>query len=113
MKCEICGKSVAFGNKVSHSNRKTNRMFKPNIRRVRVVENGTRKTVDVCARCLCSNKVTRVSVTIKQPVNVAAEAATEAVETIETIETMEEVEVSAEETETADESADIAVSDEQ
>ncbi len=110
MKCEICGKSVAFGNKVSHSNRKTNRMFKPNIRRVRVVENGTRKTVDVCARCLRSNKVTRVSVTIKQPVNVAAEAATE---TVETIETMEEVEVSAEETETADESADIAVSDEQ
>ena len=46
MKCEICGKSVAFGNKVSHSNRKTNRMFKPNIRRVRVLENGTRKEED-------------------------------------------------------------------
>lgn len=81
MKCEICGKSVAFGNNVSHSNRKTNRMFKPNIRRVRVIENGTRKTVDVCARCLRSNKVNRVTVTIKQPVSVAAEPVVEAVET--------------------------------
>jgi|LSQX01.1.fsa_nt_gb large subunit ribosomal protein L28 len=81
MKCEICGKSVAFGNNVSHSNRKTNRMFKPNIRRVRVLENGTRKTVDVCARCLRSNKVNRVTVTIKQPVSVAAEPVVEAVET--------------------------------
>jgi large subunit ribosomal protein L28 len=103
MKCEICGKSVAFGNKVSHSNRKTNRMFKPNIRRVRVLENGTRKTVDVCARCLRSNKVNRVTVTIKQPVNVAAETAVEAVETIE--------EVSAEAA--AEETADTTVSDEQ
>jgi len=103
MKCEICGKSVAFGNKVSHSNRKTNRMFKPNIRRVRVLENGTRKTVDVCARCLRSNKVNRVTVTIKQPVNVAVETAVEAVETIE--------EVSAEAA--AEETADTTVSDEQ
>ena len=95
MKCEICGKSVAFGNKVSHSNRKTNRMFKPNIRRVRVLENGTRKTVDVCARCLRSNKVNRVTVTIKQPVNVAAER-------IEAVETIEEVSAEAAAEETAD-----------
>ena len=56
-------------------------MFKPNIRRVRVLEHGTRKTVDVCARCLRSNKVNRVTVTIKQPVSVAAEPVVEAVET--------------------------------
>ena len=58
-KCEVCGKSVTFGCNVSHSNRKTNRTFKANIRKVKVVEGGTHKTVNVCSRCLRSNKVTR------------------------------------------------------
>ena len=34
-KCEICGKDVAFGIKVSHSHRRSNRTWKPNIKRVR------------------------------------------------------------------------------
>lgn len=34
-KCSVCGKGVTFGRNVSHSNRKTNRMWKPNIRRVK------------------------------------------------------------------------------
>lgn len=58
-KCEICGKGVVFGNNVSHSHRRSNRPFKPNIRRVKAVVNGTHKTVNVCSRCLRSNKVTR------------------------------------------------------
>ena len=60
-KCEFCGKSVAFGLNVSHSNRKTNRVWKPNIRKVKAVVNGTPKTVNVCSRCLRSNKVTRAN----------------------------------------------------
>jgi len=58
-KCDICGKGVTFGHNVSHSNRKTNRMWKPNIRRVRAVVNGQNTTVNVCSRCLRSGKVTR------------------------------------------------------
>lgn len=58
-KCEICGKQVVFGLNVSHSNRKTNRTWKPNIRKVRSVVNGTHKTLSVCSRCLRSNKVIR------------------------------------------------------
>ena len=58
-KCSVCGKGGAFGHNVSHSNRKTNRMWKPNIRRVRVVVDGTHKTVNVCSRCLRSGKVSR------------------------------------------------------
>ena len=58
-KCDVCGKGVTFGLKVSHSNRKTNRAWKPNIRRVKAVVNGTSKTVNVCSRCLRSGKVTR------------------------------------------------------
>ena len=60
-KCDFCGKSVSFGLNVSHSNRKTNRVWKPNIRKVKAVVNGTNKTVNVCSRCLRSNKVTRAN----------------------------------------------------
>ncbi len=58
-KCSVCGKGVTFGLKVSHSNRKTNRAWKPNIRKVKAVVGGTHKTVYVCSRCLRSGKVTR------------------------------------------------------
>ena len=57
--CSICGKGVMFGHNVSHSNRKTNRTWKPNIRRVTAVVNGSHKTVYVCSRCLRSGKVER------------------------------------------------------
>ncbi len=58
-KCDVCSKDILFGLKVSHSNRKTNRPWKPNVRKVRVVENGSVKSANVCTRCLRSNKVTR------------------------------------------------------
>lgn len=57
--CSVCGKGVSFGHNVSHSNRKTNRVWKPNIRRVKAVVDGSSKTVNVCSRCLRSGKVTR------------------------------------------------------
>ena len=59
-KCDICGKGIVFGHTVSHSNRKTNRTWKPNIRRVKAVVNGTHKSVYVCSRCLRSAKIERV-----------------------------------------------------
>ena len=58
-KCEVCGKGVTFGIKVSHSHRRSNRTFKPNIRRVRAVVDGTQTRVSVCAHCLRSGKVNR------------------------------------------------------
>ncbi|TYQ12955.1 UNVERIFIED_CONTAM: large subunit ribosomal protein L28 [Acetivibrio alkalicellulosi] len=58
-RCDVCSKDKIFGLKVSHSNRKTNRSWKPNIRKVRIVDNGTPKTISICTRCLRSNKVTR------------------------------------------------------
>jgi len=57
--CDICGKGVSFGIKLSHSHRRTNRTWKPNIRSVKAIVNGTPKTLKVCTRCLRSNKVTR------------------------------------------------------
>lgn len=38
-KCDVCGKGVAFGIKVSHSHRRSNRTWKPNVRKVRAVVN--------------------------------------------------------------------------
>ncbi|MBQ8174504.1 MAG: 50S ribosomal protein L28 [Clostridia bacterium] len=58
-KCELCGKGVVFGHNVSHSNRKTNRTWKPNIRRVKAIVSGSPKTVYVCSRCLRSGKIER------------------------------------------------------
>ncbi len=56
-KCQVCGKAVSFGIKVSHSHRRSNKMWKPNIRRVRAVVNGTPVRVYACTRCMRSGKV--------------------------------------------------------
>ena len=58
-KCDICGKAVSFGIKISHSHRRSNRTWKPNIKRVKAVVDGSPKRVNACTRCLRSNKVTR------------------------------------------------------
>lgn len=47
-KCDICGKSVAFGIKVSHSHRRSNRVYRPNIQRVKAIVNGSPKHVYAC-----------------------------------------------------------------
>ncbi|WP_215493036.1 50S ribosomal protein L28 [Fenollaria sporofastidiosus] len=57
--CDICGKGMIAGNKVSHSLRHTRRTWKPNLRRVRANVNGTVKRINVCTRCLRSGKVQR------------------------------------------------------
>ncbi|HOK01228.1 MAG TPA: 50S ribosomal protein L28 [Spirochaetota bacterium] len=56
-KCEICGKSVQFGCSVSHSNKKTNRMWKPNVKKIRVLDNNRPTRKYVCTRCIRSGAV--------------------------------------------------------
>ena len=52
-KCAICEKGAHFGNNVSHSNRKTPKMWKSNVKSVRVkTENGATKRMYVCTSCL-------------------------------------------------------------
>ena len=79
-KCECCGKGVTFGIKVSHSHRRSNRTWKPNVRfgikvshshrrsnrtwkpnvrRVKAVVDGSPKYVYACSRCLRAGKITR------------------------------------------------------
>lgn len=58
-KCDVCSKDTVYGNNVSHSVRRTSRTWKPNVKKVKVVLKGTPLTMNVCSRCLRSNKVTR------------------------------------------------------
>ena len=62
-KCDICGKTLSHGNKISiarsHVSRRTTRAFKPNLRRVKAVVDGQPKTIHACSKCLRSGKVVR------------------------------------------------------
>ncbi|HZK21126.1 MAG TPA: 50S ribosomal protein L28 [Oscillospiraceae bacterium] len=58
-KCSYCGKSVSFGKKVSHSNSHSSRTWKPNVKRVKAIVEGSPRRVYACTRCLRSGKVTR------------------------------------------------------
>jgi large subunit ribosomal protein L28 len=51
-RCAICGKGTAFGHNVSHSNRKTNRRWLPNIQKAHIVVNGYVRRMQVCTRCM-------------------------------------------------------------
>jgi len=60
-KCFYCDKSVHFGNNVSHSHRRSNRIMKPNIKKVKASVDGTTKSIYVCTRCLRSGCVERAN----------------------------------------------------
>ena len=58
-RCAFCDKGAHFGIKVSHSLRRSNKMWKSNIKSVRVKVNGASKKMYVCTSCLRSGKVER------------------------------------------------------
>lgn len=58
-KCEICNKGVHFGNAVSHSHRRSNKIWKSNVKSVKVNLNGNAKKMYVCTSCLRSGAVER------------------------------------------------------
>ena len=54
-KCAICEKGAHFGNNVSHSHRRSSKMWKSNVKSVRVkTENGGTQKMYVCTSCLKS-----------------------------------------------------------
>ncbi len=65
-KCDVCGKGPQFGHNVSHSNRKTNRQFKPNVQRVKVMENGHLVSKYMCTRCIRTMGKDPKTVTVKK-----------------------------------------------
>ena len=59
--CEICGKHRSVGNKVSHANNKSKRVWRPNLQRVRAAVNGGVQRLLVCTRCLRSGKIAKAA----------------------------------------------------
>ena len=58
--CDVCAKGPGFGKSVSHSHRRTNRRWNPNIQAVRaIVGAGTRRRINACTSCIRAGKVVR------------------------------------------------------
>ena len=57
--CEVCGKAPVAGRSISHSHRVTNRMFRPNVQKVTINDNGRVRKANVCTKCLQAGKVVR------------------------------------------------------
>jgi large subunit ribosomal protein L28 len=58
--CDVCGKGPGFGKSVSHSHRRTNRRWNPNIQTVHAkVGVSQRKRLNVCTSCIKAGKVVR------------------------------------------------------
>ena len=58
-KCAICEKGAHFGNNVSHSHRRSNRMWKSNVKSVKVMTAQGPHKMYVCTACLRSGLVER------------------------------------------------------
>ena len=58
-RCELCGKGRLVGNRVSHSNRKTKRVQRPNTQVLRAVVDGRIRRLRVCTRCIRSGRVAK------------------------------------------------------
>jgi len=57
--CDICGKRPVSGNRISHAHNVTKRRWKPNLRQVKAIVNGTPKTLLACTSCIRSGKVAK------------------------------------------------------
>lgn len=55
--CHVCDKGPGTGNRVSNANNRSKRRFMPNLQKVRILEDGKKRRVKVCTRCLKAGKV--------------------------------------------------------
>jgi len=68
--CELCGKHVAFGRKIARRGLPkskggvglkttgiTRRVFRPNLQKVRVLENGHARRARVCTACIRTGRI--------------------------------------------------------
>jgi len=52
LRCLNCNKGIMYGHNVSHSKRRTRRIFKPNLHHAKIMVDGTSKKVKLCTKCL-------------------------------------------------------------
>ena len=58
-RCVICDKGPGTGHNVSHSQRKTNRVWGPNLQKIRIMIDKTPKRAYVCTNCIKTGKFER------------------------------------------------------
>ena len=58
-KCEVCDKGPMFGNNVSHAKNATRRRWNPNLTKMRVIIQGSIRSMKVCTSCLKAGKVVK------------------------------------------------------
>ena len=62
-RCDICDKGRQVGHRISINrsqvSRRAGKTWKPNVKKIKIIENGTTKSIHICTRCMRSNKVTR------------------------------------------------------
>ncbi|GMO64814.1 MAG: 50S ribosomal protein L28 [Endomicrobiia bacterium] len=56
-KCIICNKCSRSGNTISHSNKVSKRLFRPNLQSLNIIVNGKKTCEYVCTSCIKSKKV--------------------------------------------------------
>ena len=62
-RCDNCGRGISWGHRVSHAKNRTNRAFKPNIQKKRILVDGRFINAKLCTNCLKTlKKVKKVKV---------------------------------------------------
>ncbi len=51
-RCDVCERKPMHGNNVSFSQRRTRRRFVLNVQRRHMRVNGTKRTINICTRCM-------------------------------------------------------------
>ena len=54
--CEVCGRGKMAGNKVSHSNRKSNKKYDVNLQSTTMEIDGKETRVRACTKCIKTSK---------------------------------------------------------
>jgi large subunit ribosomal protein L28 len=60
-RCQICGKTPVFGNRISHAHNVSSRRWMPNLQRVRVKIGNTVRRINVCTRCIRAGKIKKAT----------------------------------------------------
>ncbi len=58
--CQVCGRGPVYGHNISHANNITQRVFRPNLQRIRVATGRNSRRMRVCTRCIRAGRVKKV-----------------------------------------------------
>jgi large subunit ribosomal protein L28 len=60
-RCFVCDKKAQVGNAVSHSNRKTKRLWNANLQKINIFIEGRKSKEYVCTKCLKAGKIQKAA----------------------------------------------------